>query len=96
MVCGDRIPVGGMSHAQVRAPESRSITHTQRTLRVSHEAPPPTISMEPHIINSYLLLTVGILLLMVVLVTVLNLVQPPIRRLFKWYFPGEQDYEIMA
>ncbi|KAK6754791.1 hypothetical protein RB195_013652 [Necator americanus] len=53
-------------------------------------------SMEPHVINSYLLVGVAILLMMAVLVTLLNLAQPPLRRLIKYYFPGEQDYEIIV
>ncbi|KAE9417868.1 hypothetical protein Angca_001190 [Angiostrongylus cantonensis] len=52
--------------------------------------------MEPHVFNSFLLATVAALLLMAALVTVLNLVQPPIRRLLKWYFLGEQEYEIIV
>ncbi|CAJ0591766.1 unnamed protein product [Cylicocyclus nassatus] len=54
-----------------------------------------TARMEPHLMNSYLLFSVAILLMMVVFVTLLNLSQPPLRRLYKHYFPGEQDYEFL-
>ncbi|WKY09267.1 hypothetical protein Q1695_001992 [Nippostrongylus brasiliensis] len=54
------------------------------------------IGMEPHLMNFYLMLSVAVLVCLAVLVTALNLVQPPLRRFIKWYFPGEQDYEIMA
>ncbi|KAK6754792.1 hypothetical protein RB195_013652 [Necator americanus] len=85
MDCEDHWLTRNSKYQKISIPGS-SPSHVLRSYR----------SMEPHVINSYLLVGVAILLMMAVLVTLLNLAQPPLRRLIKYYFPGEQDYEIIV
>uniref|UniRef100_A0A1I7XKR5 Potassium-transporting ATPase subunit KdpA n=1 Tax=Heterorhabditis bacteriophora TaxID=37862 RepID=A0A1I7XKR5_HETBA len=52
--------------------------------------------MEPHHVNSYLLILVAVLVGMALFAALMLLIQLPLERLKKRYFPGEQEYELIA